>query len=740
MKDQPYIHGENFTRTPPLGSYLPHIQTGVVQNWLINNLVPSDWILCPFGSSPQAALEAARAGFRVLLPVHNPILRFLINKLADPPLREDLNSALVKLASSYKGKERLKPHILSLYETDCPLCGHSTSAVSFIWSKASRKPLRKICRCSACGEESLTEITDADLTKALAFREQSPTHARALTRVTSPTDPIRVQVENALATYPPRSVYALFTALNKVTGFSLSAEERANLDLILLHAFYLCSQSLGVSTYGDSDRETFREENVWFAMEDALESWIENGPPIPVTSWPDEPPEEGGICIFPGRIKELTPQLIGFPIRGLVMVYPRPTPEFWSLSALWSGWLWGQDAAAPLRGILSSRDLDWSWLVRASQITLQELGEALPDQIPVMGLMPGVEKESLLAWTTGALAADLECKSLILDPDNNQGQSYWVLNPSSGGSRGEYDHKALIREAGLEALKNAGEPSHTLTVYSAGIIRLAEAGYPDLANQMEDAAEHYSKLLVDFEENIAYRQGFLHYPKIDAWWHQELVPAPLPQSDQVEIDLVRILLESSASVKYREIFQELYKRFTGPGKPRTNLVEACLKSYADQDPAHSNSWILRTCDQPANRIQDLREMEEIIRSIGKELGYQTRTDEVPENLTLVIWELDGAIVERFFVSASGLLHKIIKAGGLDSESGWIILPGSRAGLIHYKMRHNPILADIIEENWQLIKYRHLRRLAEQGGLTRENYQDRFCLDPFTSDSPQIPLI
>ena len=97
-------------------------------------------------------------------------------------------------------------------------------------------------------------------------------------------------------------------------------------------------------------------------------------------------------------------------------------------------------------------------------------------------------------------------------------------------------------------------------------------------------------------------------------------------------------------------------------------------------------------------------------------------------------------MEQFYIGASGLLSKIIAAADGPARKGWMILPGSRAGLIHYKLRHNPLLAEIVQENWQLVKFRHLRRIYEQGGLTRDNFLDRFCLDPFTSDSPQLPLI
>jgi hypothetical protein len=56
------------------------------------------------------------------------------------------------------------------------------------------------------------------------------------------------------------------------------------------------------------------------------------------------------------------------------------------------------------------------------------------------------------------------------------------------------------------------------------------------------------------------------------------------------------------------------------------------------------------------------------------------------------------------------------------------------------MKSNPLLAERIRKNWQLVKFRHLRRLAEQGDLTRENFQERFNLDPFTSESRQLLLI
>ena len=301
MSNQPFIRGEASKSIYPLQASMPAYRPKIVKTWL-DKLPPREgMILCPFGGSPQVAVEAARSGYQLLIPVHNPILQFVIESLAHPPTRKELTSALAKLAASYKGKERLQPLILSLYETDCPQCGRKTTASSFIWSRKTREPVSKTCRCSRCGEETTADVTQSDIQKALAFAENSPTHARALTRVAAPDDPIRFQVENALASYPPRSVYALFTILNKLTGSNLSAEENTHLESLLLHAFYRCSQPFDPQIIQEQNEEFFQEENVWQILEEAPEIWSGEEPDLPVTIWPALPPDSGGNLPFPGK-------------------------------------------------------------------------------------------------------------------------------------------------------------------------------------------------------------------------------------------------------------------------------------------------------------------------------------------------------------------------------------------------------------------------------------------------------
>jgi hypothetical protein len=741
MVDQPFITGESKLQGQPLQEYLPAYHPGLVSRWLKNLPAFNGLVLFPFGSSPQAMLEAARAGFRVLAPISNPVSRLLITGLAHPPARDALNASLAHLASEHKGEERLKPHILSLYATDCPKCGASMPAQAFTWSRERGEPITKSCRCSHCAEDTRGPVSQDDIARALTFRGQSPTLARALTRVAAPDDPLRVQVEIALHSYPGRSVYALLSLFNKLTGFDLDARDKKMLELLLLQASYLASSPLSrrkaESDPGSSRVDDYREVNVWYALEDALDVWPDTQPEIPLVTWPEQPPASGGLSIFEGRVRELLPQLPGQAIDTVMMVIPKPSLSFWALSALWTGWLWGQDAAAPLRSILSLKSYDWIWISRGIRSTLQEIKGSLPESCPYLGLLPDLEREYLLASLSAACAAGLSLESLALEPDLAIAQTRWLSTPADREQEIPGDLRKSIRTAALGLLQETAEPEHTLSLYGAGLAALCREGFP---GDNADPGVYFPRLVKDFEENIAYRQGFLHYPDPDIWWHQELSLAPESQADKVEQLLVDSLVKSPGPQPTLEIFQQLYRQLPGLNTPPRSLVQSCLNSYGEHLSGNQGRWVLKASERPEKRLADMQEMKEILIKLGSELGFTVKVGQPLGGILHLIWATEVASHYSFFISASGLLAKIVLGADPNLPHPWIILPGSRAGLIHYKMAHNPPLADHLNARFGLVKYRHLRQLAEQGGITHANLQERLSLDPFTSESPQLPLI
>ncbi|NQS92236.1 MAG: hypothetical protein HQ574_07470, partial [Chloroflexi bacterium] len=158
------------------------------------------------------------------------------------------------------------------------------------------------------------------------------------------------------------------------------------------------------------------------------------------------------------------------------------------------------------------------------------------------------------------------------------------------------------------------------------------------------------------------------------------------------------------------------------------------------DPLNLSQWRLKPSDNPPQRKNDLQKIKSLLTDLGHKMGLDVSLENPLDNIVHLVWKKADQPQDSFFISASGLLNKIITSEGVKSRRKWIILPGSRAELIHYKMNQNPPLADIIEREWGLVKYRHIRRVSELGCLTQENITDRLNLDPFTSDSPQLQLI
>jgi hypothetical protein len=744
MNDYPFIYSSSEVYPFPLQSYLPEYRSGFIQTWLKDHIAPHSLILTPFSSSPQAILGAAKAGFKVLVPAHNPILRFLLECLAKPVSKEKFKTTLVQLGSSSKAGERIEPLILSLYKTDCPHCAGPTIARSFIWSREQNKPIKKICRCTTCGEDTTGDVDNNDIVKAKKYQENSPSHARALTRVAAPDDPIRLQVEIALRSYPPRSVYALFTLFNKISGLSQGAAEKKYLEMLLLYAFYRSSSPetrLKAEAGEDIDQSDYYiEENIWFLMEDAISVWSWSETDTELRYWPELPPETGGICIFPDRIRELIPLITELPISLILLSFPKPRLSFWALSALWTGWLWGQEAAAPLRNILSIKEYDWTWLSKAVEITLTELRENLPKEIKYLGNLPDLDPEYLVASLISARKAGLDLQDLTIEPELRIGISSWTAQSNISAQKPSKTSREIIREAGINFLMEMGEPAHTLNIYGAGIIDLIKLGALQTVNQEQDLPADIHQTTKDFEENVAYRQGFLYFEESKNWWHQDLDLTSLPHSAQVEMSLVNLLVKNPGSLSEREVYQNIYQAFPGLHTPRDSLIRTLLESYGEKISTNPGMWKLKSSDNPEKRISDLSDIKLILKKMGEDLGFTVEVDQTADNIVHLTWSTEITAHYDFFVSVSGLVNKIIDKHSTSSSNSWIVLPGSRAGLIYYKILHNPILEKKIEDKFSLVKFRHIRRLYEQGGLTHTNIQERLALDPFTSDSPQLQLI
>src|SRR5258708_28256568 len=342
MDSQPYIPGLKAADPGPLSRFIAPLEEGTISTWLSQHVQTSSWLLDPFGFTPRVALEAARAGYRVLVTVNNPVTRFALEIFANPPGESDCKAALADLAVAKKGDERLEGHLQSLYVTACEKCGHEVFAHSFLWRKGEDAPYARIYECKECGDSGERVALQEDIERARKIATTDALHrSRAFERVAALDDADRAYAEEAIQHYLPRPLYVLTTVINRLDSLDLAPERRRALTALILAA---CDAGNTLWDY-PSERlrpkqlnipNQFREQNIWMMLESGLSLWMETAANVVVEAWPRKIPESGGICIYEGRLRDLAHEVKKkIPIAPGIGALPRPNHPCWSLSALW---------------------------------------------------------------------------------------------------------------------------------------------------------------------------------------------------------------------------------------------------------------------------------------------------------------------------------------------------------------------------------------------------------------------
>ncbi|MFZ1043275.1 MAG: hypothetical protein WCA79_10330 [Anaerolineales bacterium] len=737
MESLPYIPGLKPADPGPLSRFIPPLEEGTVSTWLSGHASTGSWLLDPFGFAPQVAIEAARAGYRVLVTVNNPITRFLLEMAAHPPDESDFKAALADLAVLKKGDEHLENHLQSLYVTNCEKCGHEVFAQAFLWRKGEDAPYARVYACKECGDSGERIVTPEDIDRVKRIAATDALHrSRAFERVASLDDEDRTYVEEAIKHYLPRPLYVLTTIINRLDGLNLTPERRRALTALILHA---CDAGNTLWDYpAERSRpkllnipNQFREQNVWMTLERGIALWTETASRIVYEAWPKKIPESGGICIYEGRLKDLAHEVKKeIPISAVISALPRPNQAFWTLSALWAGWLWGREAVEPYKLALRRRRYDWAWNATALYAVFSHLFDLLPLGTLFFGLLPEAEPSFLTSALTAAGAAGFDLKSLALRTEHDPIQMVW--------ERGEQLHRESmepemdsIRAAIREHLSGRGEPASYLHVHAAALITLAEFHALKKNNQAFDEAMR--KTQATLEAASKGDADLVHYSGSESvetgLWSLRAQSREENLTDRVEVAVVNFLQKNPDSI-FLEIEDDLYPRFPGLLTPSKGMIYAVLNSYAEKDGA---SWRLRAEDVASTRRQELNQMIALVDKIGRRLEYHTRQQD-----KLLIWDEKGKVTRVFSVLASALVERAIAETSYPPEQTLLVIPGGRAALVAYKAQRDPALAERLK-NVRLVKYRLLRALAEVPILTRETFEQQVASDPIEQIKGQMMM-
>ncbi len=738
-----YIPGTPPQRVEPLGRYLPPFRNGVLSSWLESHASKGSWLLDPFGIAPNLALEAAQAGYKILVAAHNPIVRFILELKSSAPSTAELQAAVASLAATNIGDERLEPHLKALYTTSCEKCDQPVEADTFLWKRGESAPYGRIYTCPYCSDSGERPSSLGDQEKAQAFAKSGLHKARALERVAPLHDPDRVYAEEALAVYLPRAIYALTTIINKLASLPEEDPKRRLLSGLLLLVFDRANTLWPYPKKRQRPRQLtippqFCEHNLWKALEAAVQLWASPAAPVPLTRWPDHPPDSGGICVFEGRFKELAGKLAGIDLEAVVTAFPRPNQAFWTLSALWAGWLWGPEAVEHFKSVLRRRRYDWNWHTTAMQSVLSRLRAALPRPTPCLGLIDEVEPGFLSAVVLGANLGGLQLSGLAMRTQDSQAQLHWMASASKARAPTSPDFVKIFSQAARQhLLELRGEPAPYLNLHAAGLASVAEhplkptGRHPgDLLSQLHHA---FHRALTAPAAEFRKIEGGSKSIETGLWWLRDIQDLTTPLSDRVEMEVVRFLLQHPIC-SAAEIDATLCGSLPGLTPPDPALIQICLESYGT--PVNGR-WILREADAPAKRRQELEEIAKLLFKLGKRLGFEVSKGEKPPT---VHWNYPGSGARYIFhVSAAAILGKYLLSSRGQTGKFVLVLPGSRSNIVAYKRKRNPYLDELARQSWAFLKYRHLRQMAESPTLTPDTLDEQLTLDPLTYSEPQIRL-
>lgn len=730
-----------------LERYLPPLPDGFAINWINSLSLKGRVILDPFGSAPNLSVRAAQMGGRVLVAVNNPIMRLLIEVAANPPKLTQSRTALSTLAALRVRDERIELHIQNLYKTTCPSCNRETFAEAFLWERNAEVPYARILRCEYCNTAGEFPLTPPDLQRAAQYDAGGLHHARALGRIAPPHDPDRIHVEEALNVYPPRAVYALITLVNKLDLLDSASEQDRILMAMLLNAFDQANTLWPHPVARERPRQltippTFRENNLWRALEESVDLWASEEEPVPINYWPELPPENGGICLFKGRIKELADQAEKIDFGLVFTAFPRPNQAFWALSALWSGWLWGYEAVEHFKPVLRRRRYDWSWHTTATHAAINSLIPVLANNTKIIGLIGEAEPGFVSAVTIAAEQSGLQFGDIVFYPDKKLAQIYWDNTQQSESTNASKSKRSkAIQTAGREYLLAKGEPSNYLQLHIAILADLGRQGFLSLE---ETPAESYSKLQQEIQETLNYRNGFRRFGgseksiEVGQWWLVNDSEATIPLSDRVERAVVQFL-QNHPNCSLAEVEAALIQQndtdISGLLIPEISVINECLESYGE---ISETGWHFRDQDTPVLRREEIDSMTELVNGLGRKLGFLVKSQD--DGTSKSIW-FDENETPRyiFYISASALLGKFLLEAKPPPALRVILLPGGRANLVMFKLNQDPRFKKYFEHGWGFLKYRHARQLANSSSLTTNNLESQLDFDPLTYSETQLRM-
>jgi len=790
-----FIPGRSTKLKVPLERYLQSLPDNVVEAYVAASTTPGELVLDALAERGTILLTAAARGRRAIAGNFNPINTLLVEGLLTLPPPDEIDTATTRLGDSPKRGVPLREHIRSLYASTCDACSQPITVDHFLWDGEADKPVEKYYHCPHCATDGQFPVQEADLATLDLIDRQGVHYWYLLERLAQPHQPERKLAQELLELYTPRNLYALTDISMKIETLFSGSPLHSALQLILLACLDTCSK-LSASPLPRPTAlrlhppSKFVERNVWHAFEEAYRQVRSLSPPPPLTLSPRLEElvgeEKGQAIVINAPLRRLASMLPPASV-SLVVTAPRSYYRpFWTLSYLWSGWLWGREKTALFRHLLRRKVMGWSWYRKSLSAALRSLHRPLRAQGKMVFILEAADLTHITNLIVAAVGADFRLVTLLY-----HAQDIHPPREAMRGVEGAYrlvfarderpDHRlqplsvgvlaTALQESALRAaremLRERGEALHFSWLHTAIYQRWSR---DDLLRQTMMLEKEVST--TDFlEEQIeaAFQEG-LKTKTLDLlpdgscedemgslWWLRGKGYPPRPLGDRVEEAVCQALREG-AEVAHEPLKDSIYARFPGLFTPGPGLVEECLRSYGVYDES-SGHWQLRTEEESHSLVRDRDEALTALVKLGQRFGYQVsvRGRRLQELLTApngtsqrrppkgmdVAWEEEGEPCHLFAFRQTTALADILghTAPELGEGRRYILISDRRLDLLRFRVENELLLRRALAQGeWEFIKLRHLRTLDRRVELDRQDLSQIVGLEPIIeSPEAQLPL-
>lgn len=764
----------------------------MVASYLQRFSQPGDLVLDPFAGQPALARAASAERRRLLLNNASPATLLGVLASAAPPAPGVVDHAFSRIADAPRRGQTLAHHLALLYETICPECAQSIVAERFVWDRNVGEPVEKRYRCPHCGSQGDAPADMVDVAQVSSLEVRGAAYWGLLSRLVKPGDPLTAQARSLQDLYPSRALLVLSELLTAAEQRLNAGEEQRAARAMILHVMAAGLPAASLRAGQDAARvqlaRRFVENNLWLAFEHAYRTLRSRSPgeparrdrPLPLAADLARlrgPEGEGRVLPLALTTPDLAEQLNPDSV-ALILTEPPPfDPASYTLNFLWTGWLFGREAANRQRLALSIEQWSWDWYARAIAAALRTLRAALQPagRLVLAFADPSARRSLAVLAAAGAAGWRLAAQASAASLSPPTGRTHWRFElvpdmaPAGEGAPALAERLRLsAQEATYQLIDIRAEPAPPALVQTACAVRWSELGLlAELARHPEGARQPVSFLLAQMRLALARDlppPGLLFAPADPAdpaqggLWMAEQPPAGPALADRVEQFIAQQL--EAGPIAQRQLFQAAYAAFPGWQTPDDALLAACLESYGQPDGALLR---LRDEDQPQQRSADLADILHLLATLGQQLGYavwlaaagrQPAAGAFPGTglpaaglanwgPADVVWRQQGEAAFAFAVVSQANLHAWLQPASeaLAGCPRYVALPGGRAGLLDFKLRRcPPWRSRLAWTGWEFVKFRHLRELASQPGLSVATFRARIGLDPIvTLPGQQLPL-